>query len=251
MQSGIHMERQGSIATVVLNSPDKLNAMSRVMWRELRQVFLDLQSDAAIRCVVVRGAGAHFCAGGDIAEYPGFRFDEASLQRFHEEEVWGALAAMLACDLPMVALIRGVCMGAGLEIASACDLRMAADDAKFGAPIARLGFPMAPREAALVSHAVGETTARAMLLAAEVFPASHMAAQGFLMQVAPAEQLDASCNIVVERIAGLAPQAARLNKQTLRALRAGAEVINPYGYAPSAEHQEGIAAFLAKRKPLF
>ena len=173
MQSGIHMERQGSIATVVLNSPDKLNAMSRSMWRGLKQVFLDLQSDAAMRCFVVRGSEAPFCAGGDIAEYPGFRFDEASLQRFHEEEVWGALAAMLACDLPMVALIYGVCMGAGLEIASTCDLRLAADDAKFGASIARLGFLMAPREAALVSHAVGETTAGAMLLAAEVFSASH------------------------------------------------------------------------------
>jgi enoyl-CoA hydratase/carnithine racemase len=251
MQSGIHVERQGSIATVVLNSPDKLNAMSHGMWRGLKQVFLDLQSDAAMRCVVVRGAGAHFCAGGDIAEYPGFRFDEASLQRFHEEEVWGALSAMLACDLPLVALIHGVCMGAGLEIASACDLRLAADDAKFGAPIARLGFPMAPREAALVSRAAGESTARAMLLAAEVFPASHMVAQGFLTQVAPADQLDASCHTVVQRIAGLAPQAARLNKQTLRALRAGTEVGNPYGYAPSAEHKEGIAAFLAKRKPLF
>ncbi|WP_342617285.1 enoyl-CoA hydratase/isomerase family protein [Rhodoferax sp. GW822-FHT02A01] len=251
MQSGIRLERQGSIATVILNSPDKLNAMSRAMWRELKQAFEILQADADVRCVLVRGAGSHFCAGGDIAEYPDFRFDEALLQTFHEDDVWGALSAMLACDVPVVARISGVCMGAGVEIASACDLRLAADDAKFGAPIARLGFPMAPREAALVSAAVGEMTARAMLLAAEVFPAAHMAAQGFLTHVLPMHELDAACESLLQRVAGLAPQAARLNKQTLRALRSGAPVSNAYSYAPSAEHREGIDAFIAKRKPLF
>ena len=251
MQSGIRLDRQGSIATVILNSPDKLNAMSRAMWRELKQAFETLQADAHLRCVLVRGAGSHFCAGGDIAEYPDFRFDETSLQSFHEDDVWGALSAMLACDIPVIARISGVCMGAGVEIASACDLRLAADDAKFGAPIARLGFPMAPREAALVSAAVGEMTARAMLLAAEVFPAAHMAAQGFLTHVLPTHELDAACESLTQRVSGLAPQAARLNKQTLRALRTGAPVPNPYGYAPSAEHREGIDAFIAKRKPLF
>ena len=145
MDAGITFQRQDHISTVVLNSPDKLNAMSRAMWRDLRAAFLEIQTDSSTRCVLLRGAGAHFCAGGDIAEYPAFRFDEAKLRRFHEEEVWGALAAMLDCDVPIVAQIQGVCMGAGVEIASACDLRLAADDAKFGAPIARLGFPMAPK----------------------------------------------------------------------------------------------------------
>jgi enoyl-CoA hydratase/carnithine racemase len=248
---GITVQRQDSISTVVLNSPDKLNAMSRAMWRDLRAVFLEIQADSATRCVLLRGAGAHFCAGGDIAEYPDFRFDEAKLRCFHEEEVWGALAAMLACDVPIVAQIQGVCMGAGVEIASACDVRLAADDAKFGAPIARLGFPMAAREAALVRGAVGEMTARAMLLAAEVFPASHMAAQGFLTHVLPPAALELACLALAQRIAGLAPQAARLNKQTLRALQHGVEMADPYGYATGAEHAEGIAAFIAKRKPHF
>jgi enoyl-CoA hydratase/carnithine racemase len=251
MDAGITVQRQGHISTVVLNNPDKLNAMSRAMWRALKAAFLAIQADGATRCVQVLGAGAHFCAGGDIAEYPDFRFDEAALRHFHEEEVWGALAAMLACDVPIVAQIRGVCMGAGVEIASACDLRLAAEDAKFGAPIARLGFPMAAREAALVSGAVGAMTARAMLLAAEVFPASHSAMQGFLTQVLTPAELEPACLALAQRVAALAPQAARLNKKTLRALTCGNEVEAPYAYATSAEHAEGIAAFIAKRKPNF
>ncbi len=248
---GISVQSQDHITTVVLNSPDKLNAMSRAMWRDLKTAFEAIQADSNTRCVLVRGAGSHFCAGGDIAEYPDFRFSEAALRGFHEDDVWGALAAMLACDVPVVAQIQGVCMGAGVEIASACDLRLAAVDSKFGAPIARLGFPMAAREAALVSGAVGEMTARAMLLAAEVFPASHMAAQGFLTHVLPQAELETACLALAHRISGLAPRAARLNKQTLRALKNGADIENPYGYAASFEHQEGITAFIAKRKPLF
>jgi enoyl-CoA hydratase/carnithine racemase len=151
----------------------------------------------------------------------------------------------------VLAQISGVCMGAGVEIASACDIRLASAAATFGAPIARLGFPMAPRETALVSTAVGEMTARAMLLAAEVFPAAHMAQQGFLTHVFPETELEQATQSLVTRIAGLAQQAARLNKQTLRALKQGVAIEAPYGYANSSEHREGIAAFVAKRKPQF
>ena len=251
MDAGIAVARLGPVATVTLNSPDKLNAMSRVMWRDLKTAFDTLQVDADVRCVLVRGAGAHFCAGGDIAEYPGFRFEEAALSRFHEDEVWGALSSILHCHVPVLAQISGVCIGAGVEIASACDIRLSSTAATFGAPIARLGFPMAPREAALVSAAVGEMTARAMLLAAEVFPAAHMAQQGFLTHVVPEAELEQAAQSLVTRIAGLAPQAARLNKQTLRALKQGVAIDQPYGYADSPEHREGIAAFIAKRKPHF
>ena len=251
MGTGIRVAQDGSLTTVTLHSPDKLNAMSRAMWRDLQAAFEAIQADANCRGVLVRGSGANFCAGGDIAEYPAFRFDEAALCRFHEDAVWGALSAMLACDVPLIAQIQGACMGAGVEIASTCDLRLAAEDATFGAPIARLGFPMAQREAALVGSAVGEMTARAMLLAAEVFPASHMAAQGFLTRVLPQDELEPACLALARRMATLAPQAARLNKQTLRALKNGVGLENPYGYAAHAEHREGIAAFIAKRKPHF
>ena len=254
---------EGAIAVVTLTNPSKFNAMTRAMWRQLKGVFEQLQSGAHWRCVLVRGEGAHFCAGGDIAEYPGFRFDAASLRDFHERDVWGALAAMLACDVPIVAAIAGNCLGAGIEIASCADIRVAADDARFGAPIARLGFPMAPREAALVARVAGAPTAREMLLEAAVLDAAEMKARGFLNHVLPAAELTDHAHQRAARIAALAPGAARRNKQTLRALNrapaldAQAQqaieniVTTAYDYADSGEHREGIAAFVHKRPARF
>jgi len=144
-------------------------------------------------------------------------------------------------------------MGAGLEIASCCDVRMAAHAAKFGAPIARLGFPMAPREAALVAQATGTTMARAILLAAEVFEAADMLRCGFLTRVLAPEVLALQVQQMAERITHLAPLAARMNKQTLRTLEAQIppEAADSYAYANSPEHREGITAFIEKRKPRF
>lgn len=243
------------IVRVVLRHEGRLNAMSRAMWRQLRSVFEDIQRSADARCVLVEGEGGAFCAGGDISEYPDFRFDPAQLRDFHENDVWGGLAAMLACDVPIIARIAGACMGAGVEIASCCDIRVAAATARFGAPIAKLGFPMAPREARLVAGAVGALTARQMLLEAATFGAHDMLARGFLSRVVEPDLLDADAQGTALRIASLAPGAARLNKQTLRALGPGdgaaSGPADPYAYADSAEHREGIAAFLAKRSPLF
>ncbi|MES2052363.1 MAG: enoyl-CoA hydratase/isomerase family protein, partial [Pseudomonadota bacterium] len=180
MTATVSLDISGALARVTLSHTGKFNAMSRAMWVELRSVFLSIQNDPAIRCVLIKGEGGHFCAGGDISEYAGFRFAEASLRDFHENDVWGGLQAMLDCDVPVVAQIEGNCMGAGLEISSCCDIRMAAESARFGAPIAKLGFPMAPREAALVLRAVGELTAREMLLSAAVLDAAEMKQRGFL-----------------------------------------------------------------------
>ena len=267
MAGQVRIAADGGISRVTLSHAGKLNAMSRAMWRELRSVFEGIQQDASIRCVIVEGEGGHFCAGGDIAEYPAFRFSEQGLRDFHEDDVWGGLDAMLCCDVPLVAQIEGNCMGAGVEIASCCDIRVAGASAKFGAPIACLGFPMAPREAKLVSEALGGLTAREMLLSAAVLDAADMHQRGFLIQAVPVAELDAAVAgealARARRIAPLAPQAARLNKQTFRTLNQ----LNPsvsgssdamefvansaYAYADSAEHREGIAAFLGKRKPVF
>lgn len=274
MADTVSLTLDGAIATVTLEHAGKFNAMSRGMWLQLRAVFVDLQLRPGVRCVLVCGKDGHFCAGGDIAQYPDFRFDAAALRHFHEVEVWGALQAMLDCDVPIVAQIEGNCMGAGVEIASCCDLRLASASARFGAPIARLGFPMAPREAALVAQAVGSTTARAMLLAAEVLDADHMLRCGFLTRTLADKDVADAAWAMSQRVAALAPQAARLNKQTLRTLvvpnsafapagqaqAAIEDIANtvpplvggaPYAYADSAEHREGIAAFLEKRLPRF
>ncbi len=242
------------VAFVTLSNPGRLGAMTRAMWCALRDVFEAAQQDAGLRCLVVRGEGGGFCAGGDISEYPAFRFQPDSLRAFHEEDVWGGLQAMLDCNVPIVAQIEGACMGAGVEIAACCDIRIAADSARFGAPIARLGFPMAPREAQLVARAAGLSTAREMLLEAAVFGAAQMAERGFVSRVVPAAAAATEALASAGRIAALAPQAARLNKQTLRALAqppSEGAASDPYAYAASAEHREGIAAFLQKRQPVF
>jgi enoyl-CoA hydratase/carnithine racemase len=258
MSGAVLIEVSGSLATVTLSHPGKFNAMSRMMWRELRAAFASIQQRRDVHCVRVRGENGHFCAGGDISEYAGFRFEEARLRDFHENDVWGGLQAMLDCDVPIVAQIEGHCMGAGVEMASCCDIRLAADSARFGAPIARLGFPMAPREAALVMRAVGELTAREMLLSAAVLDAGEMKQRGFLNQVLAPDALGAAVHERVQRIGQLAPQAARLNKASFRALAhvpyasaAIDSVANAYAYAPSGEHREGIAAFMEKRIPAF
>ena len=265
MVSGsIELARDGATATVTLTHPGKLNAMSRAMWRQLRSVFVQLaDAPCDLRCVIVRGQGGQFCAGGDIAEYPAFRFREDGLRDFHEGDVWGGLSAMLACELPLIAQIEGHCMGAGMEIASCCDLRVAGASARFGAPIGRLGFPMAPREAQLVASAAGELTAREMLLEGAVLDAPLMLARGFLNRVVPDDAVPAEVHARAVRVAAMAPQAARLNKRTLLALKQAIPSTNAssdamdnivsgaYAYADSAEHREGVGAFLEKRRPDF
>jgi len=254
MSGQVRWTDHGHWAEVVLSNPAKFNAMSRSMWRQLREVFEAAQTQSALRVVLLRGDGAHFCSGGDISEYPSFRFDEAPLRDFHENEVWGGLSAILNVDLPVVADIRGNCMGAGVEIASCCDVRWAHVQARFGAPIAKLGFPMAPREAALVGAALGDMTAREMLLLAQVLDAPTLVQRGFLNACDDTPDLDARCAAVVQGVLVLSPQAARLNKQTLRALNAGVRPeawAQAYAYADSPEHREGIAAFVDKRAPQF
>ncbi|MBE0472718.1 enoyl-CoA hydratase/isomerase family protein [Rhodoferax sp.] len=272
MTAKIKFEQSDGVAHVTLSYPGRFNAMSRAMWQELRAVFERIQHSTDVRCVLISGQGAHFCAGGDISEYAAFRFNEASLREFHEVEVWGALRTMQACDVPMVAQIAGNCMGAGVELASCCDIRLAAESARFGAPIARLGFPMAPREAALVAREVGLVTARQMLLEAAVLGAPEMLQRGFLSRVVADIDLAALAQTTVQRICQLAPQAARLNKQTLRVLNSSPVLLDAlplpkplmaqveplstllataYDYADSAEQREGIHAFLEKRPPRF
>jgi enoyl-CoA hydratase/carnithine racemase len=255
MAGSVSVSRQGAVARVCLSHPARLNAMTRAMWIELRRVFLELQAGDA-RCIVMAGDAGNFCAGGDISEYAAFRFASDTLREFHEEEVAPALQAMLDCDVPIVAQIEGACMGAGVELASCCDIRLAGTSARFGAPIARLGFPMAPREAAIVHRAVGDLTARQMLLEAAVLSAAQMAQRGFLSQVTTDADVAAQADDTARRIAALAPKAARMNKQTLRALAPVAPalqvmVASAYDYADSPEHREGIEAFIARRTPRF
>ena len=245
------------IARITLSNPDRLNALTRVMWRELRTHFEALQAQPGrVRVVIVAGADGHFAAGGDIEEFSDFRFDHETLGQYHEHEVLPALQAMLACDLPLVAQIDGACIGGGLEIAACCDIRIAGASSRFGVPIAKLGFPMAPAEMEIVAAAFGTAVLRELLIEARVLDAQAARERGLVTRVVADDQVGIEAQDAAERIARLSPQALRLNKRALRefatrALSSAAQRAPHYDYADSAEHREGLAAFQDKRPPRF
>ncbi|PXW96613.1 enoyl-CoA hydratase/carnithine racemase [Sphaerotilus hippei] len=245
------------VAVLTLSHPGKLNAVSVVMWQRLHEVFDGLaEREPRLRAVIVRGEGGSFVSGGDIEEFPAFRFDEARLRHFHERIVAPALAAMYRCDVPLVAQIERACVGGGLEIACQCDLRIAGQGSRFGAPIARLGFPMAPDELAGVVRVVGWATAAEVLLEARLLDAATALQRGLVQRVVPDEQVAAEAEATAARIAAGAPLAARLNKRTLRLLApqvgfTEAQRTALAAYASGPDHREGIIAFIEKRPPNF
>ena len=244
------------VARVRIHNPAKQNALSVAMWRQLRAAFEQLQAAAATtRVVLVSGEGGHFAAGGDIEEFPDFRFDEQRLRDFHEQDVAPALHALLACDMPVLAQIEGSCIGGGLEIAACCDLRICGRGSRFGIPIARLGFPLAPSEAQIVARVLGLPQLRELLLEARLLGADEALARGIVNRVVDDGTVAAEAEASAARIAALSPQAQRLNKRTLRQLAAGgpsaAQRHEHFGYADSAEHREGLAAFIEKRPARF
>ncbi len=252
----LHVADAAGVATVVIEHPGKQNALSVAMWRELRGIFDSLRGAAAApRVLLLRGADGHFAAGGDIAEFPEFRFDADTLRRFHEDDVAPALRSMLDCDIPLVAQIEGSCIGGGLEIAACCDLRIAGRGSRFGIPIARLGFPLAPSEAQIVGQVLGLALLRELLLEARLLPADEALARGIVSRVVDDGAVAAEAQAAAARIAALSPQAMRLNKRTLRQLTVGAPTAaqrhEHFAYADSAEHREGLAAFVEKRSPRF
>ncbi len=244
------------VARVCISHPGKLNALSTAMWHELRAIFDALNKvEDAPRVVLVHGEGGHFAAGGDIEEFPSFRFDEQRLRHFHEEAVAPALRAMLDCDIPIVAQIDGACVGGGLEIAACCDLRICGRASRFGIPIARLGFPLAPSEAQIVARVLGPTLLRELLIEARLLGAGEALARGIVNRVVDDAAVAAEALAACTRIAALSPQAQRLNKRSLRQLAEGgpssAQRHDHFSYADSPEHREGLAAFAEKRPARF
>ncbi len=246
------------VARVTLANAGKLNAIDIAMWCELRALFERLQAlppAEAPRAVIVGGAQGQFASGGDIAEFAAFRFDAATLRDFHENTVAPALHAMLDCDIPLLAQIEGACIGGGLEIAACCDIRICGEGSRFGAPIAKLGFPMAPGELLVVSRVASAAALREMLLEARLLDSQAALQHGLVHAVVPDDEVAAQALRRATHIAALSPQAARINKRTLRQLAGGgpsaAERHAHFGYAGSHEHREGVSAFIEKRPPRF
>ena len=144
----------GPIATVVLNNPDKMNALTLDAWAGLGRVIAALSENTDLRCVVIRGAGDKaFCAGADIADFVENRADAAQARNYGAV-VAETLNALVGCLHPTVAVIQGACTGGGLEIACCCDIRIANASSRFGVPINRLGHAFAYPEMAPVVVAV-------------------------------------------------------------------------------------------------
>jgi enoyl-CoA hydratase len=258
MAGTITLDALGPWARVTLANPGKLNAIDIAMWQELRALFERLQTLPAAQAphaIVVCGAGGQFASGGDIVEFAGFRFDEARLHDFHENVVAPALHAVLDCDIPVYAQIEGACIGGGLEIAACCDIRVCGGSSRFGAPIAKLGFPMAPGELAVLSRVVPAAVLRELLLEARLFDAGTALRLGLVHEIVPDAEVANVVQRRAERMAELSPQAARLNKRTLRQIAEGGpdhvQRREHFRYADSADHREGVTAFIEKRPPRF
>ena len=177
--ASIDVTRDGDIATVALNNPGKLNALTIAMWRELARVMHELSADDALRCIVLRGAGAEaFAAGADLEEFTTERATLAQAKTYHHDYVHGVLKAVGECRHPTVALIQGACVGGGLEIACNCDLRISGESGRFGVPINRLGFAIAYSELAGLLALAGRAVAAEILLEGRVWKADEAHAKG-------------------------------------------------------------------------
>ncbi|CAN0480289.1 unnamed protein product, partial [Phaeothamnion confervicola] len=134
--------RDGAIATVALNNPAKLNALNKPMWEALGHAMRELSADDALRCVVLRGAGDKaFAAGADISEFATTRADARQAKEYGEL-IHETMQAVARCRHPVVAMIKGACVGGGLEIAAMCDMRICGESSRFGVPIKNLGLTM-------------------------------------------------------------------------------------------------------------
>jgi len=256
MEELIKVSRDGTIATVTLNRPEKLNALTKGMWRDLGHAMDTLSADDALRCIIVRGAGEKaFSPGNDIAEFATERADKA--QAIEYGRVMHATATALAeCRHPLVAQIHGVCVGGGLEIAALCDLRICGASSRFGVPIKNLGLVMAYAELAPLVRLVGSSVALEILLEGRIFDAAEAKDKGLVTRVVADDRVAAEARETAERIAEGAPLAARWHKRFARRLAdprplSAAELDECFDCFDSEDFRIGYAAFLAKRKPGF
>lgn len=246
----------GEIATLTLNNPDKLNAIDLAMWQQLAASMQRLAEDDAIRCVVIRGAGdAAFAAGGDLEEFVTARATLDQALHYHGE-VARALNAIADCPHPTLALIKGACIGGGLEIAGVCDLRIAGESTRFGAPINKLGFSMYPGEMEGLLRLAGPAVIKEILLEGRILNAREAYEKGLLTRVVGDEQVEDEAYATARRICSGAPLVAGWHKQWIRRLLDGRplseqERADSFAFLDTEDYKEGLSAFLEKRKPVF
>ena len=256
MSEHILVQRQDAVATVVLNRPQKLNAMTKSMWRELGEIFRTLSGDDGLRCIVLRGAGTRsFSPGNDIGE---FEHERANVDQARD---YGAImaatiAALSDCRHPLIASIHGICVGGGLELACCCDMRICAVSSRFGVPVNKLGLVMSPPELEGLVRLVGRATAFEILLEGRIFGADEALRKGLVNRVVADDQVERETEELVSRIAGGAPLVARWHKRFIRRVEDPAplteeEIDEGYQCFGTEDFQIGYKAFLRKEKPEF
>ncbi len=201
------------VATVTIDNQRRLNVLDRAAAEDLRAAIVEAGGDEAVRAIVLKGAGERAWIGGaDIGEMVGLTKDEATpfITVLHQ-----AIAAIREAPVPVIAPIRGYCLGAGLEVAAGCDLRIAAEDARFGMPEVRVGVPSVI-EAALLPRLIGWGRTGRLLYTGGMIPAQTAYDWGLVEEVVPADRLDAAVEALLDAIIQAGPRAVRLQKQLMR-----------------------------------
>lgn len=253
MSDDLLLERRANgVAWVTFDRPRARNAITFAMYEALEAACAELDADAAVRALVVRGAGEAFVAGTQISEFDAVQTAADGVA--YEAKVERVLTRFEALRVPTVALVTGPAAGAGLVLAAACDLRVATPAAKFAMPIARtLGNALTVANLARLREMLGPARVRELILTARLLAAEEALAAGAVTEVVPdGEDAEARAQALAEQVASYAPITVRTTREGLRRLR-GTDV--PFGddliraaYA-SRDFREGVAAFTSRREP--
>lgn len=257
MTSKLITDRRGPIGYLVLNTPQRRNALALDVWLAIPRLVAELDQDDQIRCLVITGAGTEaFAAGADISEFEANRATEDAA-KVYDDATREAVSSIIGCSKPVVAAIRGICFGGGVALATACDLRLAASDARFCIPAARLGIAYGFGGTARLAQIVGANVATEMLITARVYSAHEALMRGLVHQVAPVADFDTVVEGYTSGIAANAPLSMTASKRAIQAFltpnaneREEAERAAS-NCARSEDYAEGRSAFMQKRKPVF
>ncbi|MBO6719610.1 MAG: enoyl-CoA hydratase/isomerase family protein [Rhizobiaceae bacterium] len=250
------LEVADHIARLTINRPDRRNALTHDMWRELAALVDRACAHTSTRVLVITGTGNDFSAGADIAEFDTVRRDTETA-RSYEAANSAAFAAIRNAPVPTLASIRGACIGGGFGIAAACDLRIAAEDAVFAVPAAKLGLAYPHEAMSDIVHACGPQVARYLTFTGARISASQALTIGFLAEVIQDGDLRVRTDDIAGQVAASAPLSVRASKAAIRAVLSGnpgdAERAAVLGAATfdSADYAEGRAAFKERRSPQF
>ena len=254
----ILIRRDGAVGSVIISNPEKFNAMTTAMWQDLPRRIEELDADPLVHVIVLKGDGEKaFISGADISQFGTERTDPAAQQRYGES-VDAAYLAPIKASKPVIAQIRGICMGGGLGLAASCDLRIAADDARFRMPAGRLGLGYKPEGVQRFVSLIGVQNTFDIFLSARIFDAADALRMGFASQVVPAAELEQAVAAMAALIGENAPLTARAVKLSVNAFlenASGATAASAQAAADacnaSEDYREGVAAFAEKRKPVF